>query len=149
MTKKKQTNQNKMKDTFKEINKLFEEMGAECGAEITKVAKKLHPDALLFLPLYRGCMVVLKQEDWEVKRGSCTIKLYHDPHWMGHEEITEENLPMFSETLQIFGQRSGADLVKDGCNLYTASTFENLKIFNELLNNQKYYRKIREMEHNE
>jgi len=92
-------------------------MGKECASEIITAAKKLHPDALFMLPLYRSALVVLPQDEAELERGACTIILYHDPHWMGHDKTTTENLPHFKEVLEVYGQRSGPDLLLDGTRL--------------------------------
>jgi len=91
----------------------FQGMGAECGVEIAKVARELHPDAYFIFPLYRGCIVIPKQE----YTGSLHAILYHDPHWMGWDEVTTENLPKFKNELAINGQRSGQDYELNGVKL--------------------------------
>jgi len=90
-----------------EVYVMFAGIGAECGVEIATVAKQIHPDAMFIFPLYRGCIVIPKQE----YTGSLTAILYHDPQWMGADEITVDNLPGFKNTLEIHGQRSGQDYV--------------------------------------
>lgn len=144
MNKKKTIKKNIKKETWNKIEKLFSDMGKECGKDIVTVAKKLHPDALFMLPVYRGCIVVLKQEDWEIERGSCTIKLYHDPHWMG-EELNEETLPCYSNELRIFGQRSGHDLLLNNEELYTIGQIESMKTFDVLMKDKKIQKPIREL----
>lgn len=115
--------QAKMKKAEEDIIKLFSEMGQECGKKISKMAAKFHPDNVCILPLYRGCMVVLPQTPEEVERGKCTIILYHDPHWMG-EEITEQTLPRYKNKLEIYGQRSGANLTLNELIMQTKTMWE-------------------------
>lgn len=122
MTKPKATQQ-------KAIKKLVEKMadrGIEGGLEIADVAKKLHrKDALLIVPLYRGCMVVLKNNLLNVSlRGAVEIKLYHDPQWLG-AEVNKENLPNFCETMVLYGQRSGPTITKDGKELMTEQFYDS------------------------
>ena len=93
----------------------FGAMGAESGGDIARVAKELHPTALLIFPLYRGCAVVPKQD----YTGSLDVILYHDPCWMGHNEATIDNLPGFRMELNIHGQRSGQDFTLNGTELDT------------------------------
>lgn len=128
-------------ETCQKIEKMFSEIGQKSGNAIESIAKKLHPDALFTLPLYRGCLVVLKQEDWEIERGSCTIMLYHDPCWMG-EELNEKTLPRYSEELRIFGQRSGHDLIKNGEELYSAGQLEMMKSLDRIMKEQNKKIKI-------
>lgn len=100
----------KTAEVMAEVYIAFQGMGSECGVEIAKVARELHPDALFIFPLYRGCIVIPKQE----YTGTLDVILYHDPHWMGHDEITTENLPKFQNVLKIYGQRSGQDYELNG-----------------------------------
>jgi len=100
-------------DVEKEVESIMLPLGMEAGREIEKIAKKLHPDAIATMPLYRGCLVLLKRTREEEERGACSIILYHDPNWMG-EERNEDTLPDFSGLLQIFGQRSGANISLNG-----------------------------------
>ena len=96
-----------------ELYAMFAGIGAECGVEIATVAKQIHPDAFFVFPVYRGCIVIPKQE----YTGSLKVILYHDPHWMGADEITVDNLPGFKNTLEIHGQRSGQDYILNGTEL--------------------------------
>lgn len=81
----------------------------ETGRKIEEVAKKIHPDCILTIPLYRSCVVILKQDKKEKERGYCTILLYHDPQWRS-EKITKETLQYYKDELVLHGQRSGFEL---------------------------------------
>ncbi len=99
----------------KALEDFFEVMrkgGNKGGEEIAAIASKLHPDALFIAPLYRSCMVVLPKTEAEEERGAITIKLYHDPSWIGGER-TVENLPKFYQNLKLWGQRSHVDMTLD------------------------------------
>lgn len=100
-------------DVEKDVESIMLPLGMEAGKEIEEIAKKLHPDAIATMPLYRGCLVLLKQTREEEEIGACSIILYHDPSWMGRER-NKDTLPDFSGILQVFGQRSGADLSLNG-----------------------------------
>ncbi len=113
-----------------ELVDIFNEIGKKSGAEIASIAKKLHPNALFIYPLYRGAMVVLPQTDEEYDRGKVTMILYHDPEWMG-EDITVENLPKYSDRLEIWGQRSGADLTLNRLKLTPMTEEEQRKFYDE------------------
>lgn len=103
-------NRKEMAEDVAKLRLLFQGMGSECGLEIMEVAKKIHPDAIFLFPIYRGCVVIPKQP----YSGSLKTILYHDPHWMGHDKITTENLPAFSQEFEILGQRSGQDFYLNG-----------------------------------
>ena len=70
--------------------KEFHERGIKCGLEIAQVARKLHPNAISVIPLYRSC-IVIEQNENERKEGICSIFAYGDPHWL-RGEINEDNL---------------------------------------------------------
>lgn len=100
-----------------EVEKILDEFmvgmgkrGNKTGEKIARLAGELHPDALLIVPLYRSAVVVLPKNEEEQERGSMSLVMYHDPRWMGADDITTENLPRFKHTLQIWGQRSGPDV---------------------------------------
>ncbi len=97
----------KMVDEFMEV---MGKRGNKKGERIAGVAAELHPDALLIVPLYRSAVVVLPKNEEEQERGSMSLVLYHDPQWLGADDITTENLPRFKHVLQIWGQRSGPDV---------------------------------------
>jgi len=115
MPRKKNHRKKSMSKIMEELEAIMGPHGRACGEEIVEVARRLHGDNVLFaMPLYRSALIVLKKTPEEEKRGSCTIILYHDPHWMGHDTIDEENLPGFKDVLQVWGQRSGPDLTLNG-----------------------------------
>lgn len=93
----------------------FHEHGLGCGDEIANIAKKLHPDALIVIPLYRSC-IVIEQSEKEKKEGACTLHSYADPHWMGGE-IDVENLKseQFHREFCIQGDRQGPIIVNKNC----------------------------------
>lgn len=97
---------NKAREETKAM-KAFVSHGFGCGDEIAKVAKQLHPKGKVY-PLYRSAMVVTENSP---EQGTLTIDFYHDPHWMGEDEITKKNLKRFhTGKLIVAGQRSGADI---------------------------------------
>ena len=75
---------------IKKTMQQFHKHGLNCGDEIAKVLKEMHPNALAIVPLYRSC-IVIEQSEEEKKAGSCTIHAYGDPHWLGND-INEEML---------------------------------------------------------
>jgi hypothetical protein len=101
------------KEAMAFIKGIMQPHGMGCGYKILEVAKKLHPNFAYGVPLYRSAMAVLKQTRTEKKNGSCTIVLYHDPHWMGEPDITEDNLPKYKEVIKVYGQRSGPDITRN------------------------------------
>lgn len=66
------------------ISSELREYGFKCGDEIATIAKEMHPNALIVIPLYRSC-IVIEQSEEEKKEGSCTMHSYADPHWLGGE----------------------------------------------------------------
>jgi len=94
----------------KDLDGIFDKIKIEWEADMIPVVKQLHPDAKLIIPLYRSALVVPPQTKEEIERGSCKIILYHDPHWVGHDKITTQNLPQFKEIIGVHGQCSGPDL---------------------------------------
>jgi len=95
----------------KEVLAKLHEQGIKCGLKIAELAKQLHPNSLLVVPLYRSCMVVEQDKDAK-EAGYCKLHFYADPHWLG-EELTIENLKKkkFSSTVYVKGQRSGPDII--------------------------------------
>lgn len=85
----------------------YHEHGLGCGSEIANIAKEIHPNALLILPLYRSC-IVIEQTEEEKKEGVCTLHSYADPHWCGGD-IDIENLKSkrFHFECKIQGDRQG------------------------------------------
>lgn len=101
-------------ETANKVEKVVEEfnqLGMKCGKEIAKLAKDMHPDAKLILPLYRSC-IVIEQSEEERESGICTMYTYADPHWLG-KDITKENLSKedFHRKITIEGQRDGPQLI--------------------------------------
>jgi len=104
---------------MKELEEQMGDHGLHCGEEIIKAAREIHGNKVEYaIPLYRSAIIILKKTSKEQKRGACTMILYHDPHWMGHPDITKDNLPQFKQVLQIWGQRSGPDLTLNEMILY-------------------------------
>lgn len=93
---------------------VLEEMhkiGIDCGREIARLAKVIHPDYMIAIPLYRSCIVIMQSEE-EKDKGICTVHSYADPHWLG-EEVDIETLKKedFHTEFKIIGQRSSPELV--------------------------------------
>jgi hypothetical protein len=85
----------------KELEKIFDKMGKESSSGIMKVAKKLHPDAVLIIPLYRSCLVILPKESPNHPQ---QIIAYHDPQWAG-DKITKQRLPFYRQDYVFTGHR--------------------------------------------
>lgn len=83
--------------------------GLKSGRQIARLAKALHPKALLIVPLYRSCFVIQRQSQADQRRGAATCILYHDPQWMG-DSRSKARLKKYKEVLTFFGQRSGPEL---------------------------------------
>jgi len=119
---------------MKELEEQMEDHGLHCGDEIIKAARKIHGDKVEYvIPLYRSAIIILKKTKQEQKRGACTMILYHDPHWMGHPDITKDNLPQFKQVLRVWGQRSGPDLTLDDMMLYVKTKEQEEKENEEFL----------------
>ena len=103
-------------DVDEKIKKTLDVMhkhGMGCGNQIAEIARVIHPDALLIVPLYRSCIVV-EQSDKEIKDGSCTIHTYADPHWLGREiDIDTLKSEDFHFVYNVCGDRQGAVIKKD------------------------------------
>ena len=98
----------------KDIEKFTQEFcehGIGCGKKIATIAKEIHPDALIILPLYRSCIVIAQSEE-EKKEGVCTLHSYANPHWCG-EEIDIETLKshMFHFEFLVQGDRQGPVII--------------------------------------
>lgn len=103
------------KDVDENVKKFVQEFhthGMGCGQKIAEIARFLHPDALLIVPLYRSCIVVEQSEQEQVD-GSCTVHGYADPHWLGRE-IDAETLKSddFHFIYEVHGDRQGPAIVK-------------------------------------
>jgi len=94
-------------EVLEEVLEEFRNSGIDAGKEILSLVTEIHGNDIIFgFPLYRSCIVILKQSD---SSGLIKMVVYHDPHWMGRER-TVESLPDFREDLTIFGQRNGFDI---------------------------------------
>jgi len=94
-------------EVLEEVLEEFRNSGIDAGKEILSLATEIHGKDILFsFPLYRSCIVILKQNDVS---GLIKMVVYHDPCWMGRERSVE-SLPDFREDLTLFGQRSGFDI---------------------------------------
>ena len=100
------------KENLRRIIAEMQKLGMTRGETIAEVAKKMHPDAITILPLYRSCAVVVPQKDWQKYRGCWSIIMYGDPGAMGGD-IDEEHLndPMFKQEIIIYGQRFGPQIL--------------------------------------
>jgi hypothetical protein len=89
----------------------FRDHGLGCGSKIADIAKEIHPNALVIVPLYRSCIAIEQSED-EKKEGVCTLHSYADPHWLGGE-IDAETLISddFHFEFCIRGDRQGPAIV--------------------------------------
>lgn len=83
----------------------FHEHGIGCGNEIANIAKEIHHDAMIIIPLYRSC-IVIEQSEKEKKEGVLTLHAYGDPHWKGREiDIETLKLDDFHVEFLIEGDR--------------------------------------------
>jgi hypothetical protein len=89
----------------------FLDHGLGCGSKIADIAKEMHPDALIVVPLYRSC-IVIDQSDEEKKEGVCTLHTYADPHWLGGEiDLDTLKSDDFHFEFCIRGDRQGPAIV--------------------------------------
>ncbi len=92
------------------VDKFFDKVmlprGLDCGEQIAKIIKELHPDAAAVLPLYRSAIAVIPKQD---KDGNKSIEIwgYGDPHVNGDDYITKENVKPFHSIVVIGGDRYG------------------------------------------
>lgn len=102
----------------------FHRHGMNCGNEISRLAKEIHPNAITVVPLYRSC-IVIEQSDEDKKYGTCTIHSYADPHWMGGD-ITIQNLKSdnFHSKFIVHGQREGPEICLVDANNYQKAISE-------------------------
>lgn len=121
-----QRSEEEIAEMIVDFEKEMGKSGNKTGEKIAHLAGELHPDALLIVPLYRSAVVVLPKNEEEQERGSMSLVLYHDPRWMGADDITTENLPRFKNNLKIWGQRSGPDLTLDGETMLPGDFWETL-----------------------
>lgn len=99
-------------EKIKEFTKEFHVHGMGCGNKIAEIAKFLHPDALLIVPLYRSCIVV-EQSDEDQKEGDCDIHSYSDPHWLGGDiDIETLKSDRFHFVYKVRGDRQGPIITK-------------------------------------
>lgn len=108
-------NDEKANERVYEFVKEVRDRGLGCGDKIADIAKKIHPDALVIVPLYRSC-IVIEQSDEEKKDGVCTLHSYADPHWLGGD-IDVENLKSerFHYEFCVQGDRQGPVILKKHC----------------------------------
>lgn len=99
-----------IQDKVEKFTEKFHRHGLECGQEIAKVAKEMHPNAIAIIPLYRSC-VVIEQGDMEKRNGIATIHSYADPHWLGRD-IDKDTLMSdhFHTKFIIQGYREGPEI---------------------------------------
>lgn len=111
----KEKDENAEKDVdakIKETLDIMRDHGLGCGLKIAEIAKLLHPDSLLIVPLYRSCIVV-EQSEKEKNEGSCTIRAYGDPHWLGAEiDIEALKSAEFHFIYRVHGDRQGPEIVR-------------------------------------
>lgn len=93
----------------KTINTMVKNIYSGWRNEDMPVIRKMHPKALLIVPLYRSALVVEKPTPEEEERGSVRLIIYHDPGWMG-EKTTPKNLTRHSWEIYLAGQRNGPDV---------------------------------------
>jgi hypothetical protein len=106
-------------DVDPKVNEFMQDFithGLGCGNKIAEIAKELHPDALVVVPLYRSCIVVEQSEE-EKKEGVCTLHSYADPHWLGGEiDIDTLKSDDFHFEFHVRGDRQGPSIVnKNRC----------------------------------
>ena len=97
------------KDRLMKLFREMEEAGLEAGEYIAKRVEELHPNALLIIPLYRSCLVVLPKED----PNRVDMVFYGDPHWR-NRDITLENLEDERTEISIVGSRSYPRIYANG-----------------------------------
>lgn len=85
-----------------EIHQMLTEQGDAEGKLIAAVARKIHPDAVGILGLYRSAVCLMPDG---------TLICYHDPGWMG-EDVTVEQLPRFCEKYTVRGNRDHVAIVR-------------------------------------
>lgn len=101
-----------------EVLQKMHDLGIDCGRQISKLARIIHPDHVTIIPLYRSCIVIVQSEE-EKDIGICTVHSYGDPHWLGRdlniETLKSDN---FHTKFQIHGQRNSPELIfKKGDNI--------------------------------
>jgi hypothetical protein len=110
----KQCGCNKNDDVDEKVDEFmndFRTHGLGCGVKIAEVAKEIHPDALVIVPLYRSCIVVEQSEE-EKKEGVCTLHSYADPHWLGGEiDIDTLKSDDFHFEFCVRGDRQGPAII--------------------------------------
>ena len=89
----------------------FHKHGIGCGHEIAKVAREIHPNATVIVPLYRSCIVVEQSKEQEAE-GIAIIHAYADPHWLG-DDIEFETLKSdrFHKIFYVRGLREGPEII--------------------------------------
>lgn len=98
-----------------EFMQKFHEHGLGCGDEIADVAKKIHPNALVIVPLYRSC-IVIEQSEEEKKEGACTLHSYADPHWLGRDiDVDALKSDDFHSEFLVQGDRQGPVILNKNC----------------------------------
>lgn len=94
-----------------EFAKEHHERGLQCGLKIANIAKEIHPQAVVVIPLYRSCIVV-EQKDKEYKEGTAVIHAYADPHWLGGEiDIDTLKSDRFHKVFCVQGLREGPVII--------------------------------------
>jgi hypothetical protein len=104
-------NGNNVDAKLAEFAKEHQEHGLQCGLKIADMAKKIHPQAIVVIPLYRSCIAVVRG-DKEQKEGTAIIHAYADPHWLG-EDISIEALKSdrFHKIFFVQGLREGPVII--------------------------------------
>ena len=113
--------------TYSMIRAGFDGMGAEQGKAIAEIAKELHKNSPIIMPVYRGCVVIPRQS----YTGTLELILYHDPEWLGRD-LNADTLPEFRNDLAIHGQRSGQDYYLNEIQLHS-ETWSRYKVFDDAM----------------
>ncbi len=105
----------KNEEIDEKVNKFakdFHGHGLNCGLEICKLVKEMHPNALLIVPLYRSC-IAIEQSEEDKEEGIANIHAYGDPHWIGGE-ISIEDLSKedHHKKFLVKGDRQGPDVIR-------------------------------------
>lgn len=103
----------------------FHEHGLQCGSEISRLTKEMHPNAIAVIPLYRSC-IVIEQSDDEKKEGIASIHAYADPHWLGGEiDIATLKSDDFHSKFFVQGRREGPGIYLENANKFQEAVEQN------------------------
>lgn len=111
----KDDNDKKVNEKVNEFVKEFHNHGLGCGDKIANIAKEIHPNALVVVPLYRSC-IVIEQSEEEKKDGVCTLHSYADPHYLGGDiDLESLKSERFHYEFCVQGDRQGPVILKKHC----------------------------------